>query len=677
MYDDAIVQLEAMLAKLKPDALQRAQLVAQLEALKKARDQFAAQPAPQPAAPRPAPAPPKSTGPLTLAQALTNTRALVETGKGRQSFAALTASPAGKDPRRASALAAAAVLRDRPVGALAALLAARAAEPKNPSHLVNAAGLLSLLGRPVEAIALLDGADALKVPFPSAMGLNGQAVALNNRGHALLGLGRAKDAEAVLRRAVSLEPLLAEARTNLAMALRAQNKTEEAVRFFRAGMRRSPPPSQPAVKPPPTSGQTPPPGQSGQQSADPFSPEGAAQLPAERVYDLSRGVRGDLPRIKWPKTPAEAEAQQPKLEAMIAEIKGRNATWHQRLQVLQARLKPVPGPGSDLSHMRVSGIINRIDEAQHEPSLRQLWSTVEDARSRNNVEVMFNGSRLVPGTTGAVLDQKFNPATASGRFWAEVTRLGPEKAKEDKKCPDREPGSSACREAVQVKYDKLNCEAARKGLDEWRASAVRLDNALAAYFAPAYKLMTGLAANISDPVQHQIAVLYIEREVDNLVWIYLLTPATSLGPLPAYSQFCKEPGVAEDPKPAVLTPAQRCILGGATFEADLFVASVSYDCEKVAVEVEKGFLILDGFVEVEYVIEGTKTGEVTVGVGVKGEVGGGPLGTGVEAKGGCYLTVDTGTGKFVDAGVRGGVSAGVAGGALQVEASGSIVVIAG
>ena len=111
----------------------------------------------------------------------------------------------------------------------------RTAEPQNPAHLVNAAGLASLLGFPSEALGLLAAADLLGPDAYSPLGIPGRALAQNNRGHALLGLGRFAEAAGALDEAVDLAPQLSEARTNLSLAQLCQGNEERAVRLSRAG----------------------------------------------------------------------------------------------------------------------------------------------------------------------------------------------------------------------------------------------------------------------------------------------------------------------------------------------------------------------------------------------------------------------------------------------------------
>jgi hypothetical protein len=188
---------------------------------------------------------PGQPGPeLTLGDALVRIRSRIEAEAG---VSALDAFVAGlDDPARAVLTAAAAVAGRKPHAALAAFLSAHLAEPTHPGHLINAAGLASLLDLTAEALSLLDAAELAGGPPGAPLGLDGRALALNNRGHALLGQGRYAEAAGALEEAAVLAPQLAEARSNLSVALLCQDgdgAEERAVRLFRSSRWRTPGPA--------------------------------------------------------------------------------------------------------------------------------------------------------------------------------------------------------------------------------------------------------------------------------------------------------------------------------------------------------------------------------------------------------------------------------------------------
>ncbi len=173
-----------------------------------------------------------SQSPVALKQAIANAQARLNRDASPAAIAGLRKSPLSKSARSLQAAAVAAVVAGKPAAALAALLTAYDKEPRNPSVLVSLAGLLARLGMPSEALAFLDAADKLGASYPAPVGLKGQAIALNNRGYALLLLKRWKEADVVLRKAVALEPQLTEAARNLAYVLSQEDEKEEARKFF-------------------------------------------------------------------------------------------------------------------------------------------------------------------------------------------------------------------------------------------------------------------------------------------------------------------------------------------------------------------------------------------------------------------------------------------------------------
>ena len=210
--------------------------------------------------------PPK---PMTLGQAMTSIQQKLDQVAGAGALESVLAANTQTNQEVLSAMALGATANKLGPATLVALLAAHQNDPANPAHLVNAAGATELLGLPNEALALLDAADAIGGDFGSPMGINGNAVALNNRGYALLLTGQFAQAQTALTGAVALEPYLAEAKKNLGIALLCQGNAPAAAQNFRAGMIRSP-----------------------------------SQLNLDQIFDLSQGLDANLPPIPYPAVPA-------------------------------------------------------------------------------------------------------------------------------------------------------------------------------------------------------------------------------------------------------------------------------------------------------------------------------------------------------------------------------------
>jgi tetratricopeptide (TPR) repeat protein len=158
--------------------------------------------------------------------------------QGVQQFAK---SPAYRSANRAEESAAEALLRRSPGAALAATTRAHRLEPKEASHLVNAAGVATSVGLPREALALLDASVRFDDRVPGAWGFNRQALLLTNRAQALAALGRFSEAERLADAAEGIEPTLTEAAATSSTAALCQNNAPKAVQKLKRSRRRTPP----------------------------------------------------------------------------------------------------------------------------------------------------------------------------------------------------------------------------------------------------------------------------------------------------------------------------------------------------------------------------------------------------------------------------------------------------
>jgi len=125
---------------------------------------------------------------LTLRRALANARAIVIALAGAEAVDAFDGSATAKSATQARAAAVDMFADRKPVPALLALLRVHQLQPKDPSILTSISALLNILGYPKESLAVAKATDAMPVSPGQAMGISGQAILLNNEGHALLGL---------------------------------------------------------------------------------------------------------------------------------------------------------------------------------------------------------------------------------------------------------------------------------------------------------------------------------------------------------------------------------------------------------------------------------------------------------------------------------------------------------
>lgn len=156
----------------------------------------------------------------------------------------LRASPDYRSGRALAVGVVAAMGRGIPLAALGGLLRLHALRPRDPAPLVSAAAILTSRGMPNEALSLLEAAARMRGRTRGGMGIGSRAIALNNRGQALIELGRFNEAASNLNEAIRLAPLLSEARTNRSAITRCRNRDPD-VPVGDAGRHRSPG-SQPA-----------------------------------------------------------------------------------------------------------------------------------------------------------------------------------------------------------------------------------------------------------------------------------------------------------------------------------------------------------------------------------------------------------------------------------------------
>jgi tetratricopeptide (TPR) repeat protein len=302
----------------------------------------------------------------SLAGALDAAEKLLADAAGPKGMAQFRASAAYKSAAAAETAAVEAVAVKEPGAALAALLRAHDLEPKEPRYLVGAAAILTSLDHPAEALALIQGADNLTPTRSAPFGINVQALALNAKGAALLALGRFDDAEHYLRAALEIEPLLAEARVNLSIALNCKQKPD-ALRFLRAGLRRS----------------------------TTIAPDGTLSVPpVEDQIDVTHGLQATTPTIPIPAT----FMQMKDAKAFYAGFRDANNARTDALHSRTRELSSLPSGSSSslLTNQRILGLeqfayFSRADLkaaqdhalAVHEDTWGKVYRLVEDLRKQS------------------------------------------------------------------------------------------------------------------------------------------------------------------------------------------------------------------------------------------------------------------------------------------------------
>jgi tetratricopeptide (TPR) repeat protein len=482
----------------------------------------------------------------SYANALRAVQASLDRVAGRSGAARLKRSPALAGGPRAEETAARAVMTNEPGAALQSLLAAIAAEPREPAHLVNAAALLAATGRPLEAIAFVRAAEALE-PRPGApFGVSPQALARNAEGVANLALGRFSEAERQLRAAVALEPLLAEAKTNLGTALRCR-KEQEMLRWLRAGRFRQPLRDDVVVGP------------------------GSilAGFPAVEIFDLSAGREARLPDFRLGATAQESALLRDTFFALQRANINRTVARNQRRTAAVAAVKF----DNPLSRRRANDILLAVGLAASTGEAGEL----DRALTRGQREILdFQNAWFQPSQAGYL---RYIP-------WQQAAR-------------DACAGSDdpRCHTRVLLSHCAGPSESA---YGSWRGLMENQLRRLGEFVRIYSRTATGLAANLAEPSLYEATMLQIENEIASRFNGFTAGLAGSwsgamrgtgcfddLGPAPP------SPGGDRDADVSRATPCSPFLRGvrfgfkiGADAKAGLpFDIAVDVNCEKVSIEI--------------------------------------------------------------------------------------------
>ena len=476
---------------------------------------------------------------MTRGQALRSARSFAVKQVGAAAVTRLEDSADTDGADRAAQTAAGAAMAGAPLAALVALLDAHRQSPKDPNHLMTAAGVLNTFGKGREAVALAKAAQKMsKAPY-STMGIDGKAMLLNNLGQGLTLMKRYAAAEDSLRTATSREPELTEARLNLAIAQACQNKMKPAAKAYRQAQNRQTHTWVETVEPPP--------GEADEVST--AMPNGEARPPVEEVFDMSGGVDGMFPQIRYPRTWQEAtgSAAFDAWQALIDEETQRTQFYvQQQTQLTQqidwAGLSPV-------KRNRVDLVRSYIATSNRERNLRDLYQHIQAPQDAV-------GEALIG------YQEEYLAAMDGG---ADCSTLG----------------------AIADKWHPI-----------WRAAIHNLDTALRDHYQAEYRYATALIANIADPQLHQL--LMAELQTSRPWYSLLLASGQDWTMIQAgCEQAPLSEGLQADEGTGE-TPA-RCaeFLRGVKFAVKIgTLFEVSSNCESLAVEASAGAGWIGAFVEV-------------------------------------------------------------------------------
>ena len=526
--------------------------------------------------------------------ATVDARALVSIGGGARGLRTLAAVRFTGNPDRAESTAAGFVAASAPAGALAALLDAQPHAPRDATILVNASALLSALGRPGDALAFVDRANQIAGLRGQPFGVPERAIALNNRGLALLGLGRYSAAAGALGSAVRLAgPVLSEAGVNLAQALNCQHKRPAAFRALLAGSYRrrydlvvSPPIEAPSA--------------------------GELGLTAS-------GAPNALPKLTYPPTPADAAGANEVFQALDQRDGQQEASLVSQITTLSARLNAELQHASPITQRRTGNLL-RLAVGYGGPTagVIKLPAAVEAARQAEH----------------DYTNQEFGPNSPIAATCRGVVG-----------------------EAIRACLVHVCAPALDQAHSNWLARMKALDGA-AREAAVAYGQSAGPAlANLTDPA-HQLAkdyILHFDLVVTSLLtgeaenWDanaadFYGSPTTGLvcADESATGAYGADGSAGGGPGPcSSALAAQKLVI-------NLQIAKLKISCESVEASVEGPGLIAP-FISLKYAFYGK-----TVTIFAGGKIGNnfGPLSG--SAKAGFYIT--GGVNGTQDFGVRGSIS---------------------
>ena len=605
--------------------------------------------------------------PLTFDEAMAKIRKMLSEKAGSETLSAFRSSPDTNTADSASAVAAGALIAELPMLAVAALLRAHELEPSNATHLANLAAVLAFIEMPQEALTIINSPAVANGNVASLFEIDGRAGVLNIRGHALLQLGRPTEAEANFRKAIEISPKFAEAKANLAFALWEQadpKKKEEGARTIGAVWRVRPGKTMfDAVERPHKPGRV-----DEEITIDLFdSPAAAGRL------DISRGKQLYLPHLKIPTTLESSAAMYKKYQDL--KIK----TEEILMGFGQGKLSPSDTAEDEEKYIRESiesygrlspaallakqrqleEIREKLELANvhQQSSVRPHWEKLKQVFRENypNVQIPLETSTQITGS-GEV-------GPPGVEFYAYLRRLP--------------PGPN---------HNRLACSAALTAHSKWRIGINAYDQAVREYLQAAYLYMTGVAANVHDPIEHKRLEIGI-REHIYTEWRNLIhyvngfhdIALKAVGP----NGWCGAAKAAgEDLDGLQAENADRCpdiLKGKNKATLDFVIAKLSFNCESIGVEIAPGLgpgvpKWLTAFVEVEAKFKDGRISKfrgMTIGAGVKAGPGetsllgtGTRTGSGVlstatninlpaklSVKAGAYVKVDS-EGEIVDGGLK-------------------------
>jgi hypothetical protein len=539
---------------------------------------------------------------MSLGTALAGIEAQMNDNASAQALQGFATSAEAHSIAEASDFVVDAIAAGKPWAAVDGLLRVHQLDPGDAGVLISLAGLVTTLGMPQEGLALLGAAAKLPADKQTPMGIDYQAVALNNRGYALLELGYPGEAEGYLQSAASRAPLLSEARDNLDAA-------QQCAWVLGGGVGQPP-----VIADPPFWRED----QPGDWTTD---DDGDAVPVASSVFDLSQGVAWTPIQIELPDSPAQGEAM----------VKSGYYT--------SLGNKIVAQMGSD--GLKKGSLALNVHDPNEQTAERRdaVWAAHDTADWQPELKPLYQEYESLLGALGDAL----STGPPSGR-------LDPFKPFTDalKQCA----GSSDETCVPRVCTSETADVQAR-----WKAQEAGVINAELDYESAFWRYETGLAANVADPADHELQIIDAQDMMLAVTDALALQVGLFVNSADLYPQCT---GTAPPPKAASLPsqngsqPCPKSLRAMKESLTILHMVTLSFTCEEVELEVATGEV--GAFASVSWKPD---NGDVTVFTGAKAEVS---AGAEAGAKVGGYLTF--GPNGLVDGGIRTQTSVGAGSGEI-------------
>ena len=519
---------------------------------------------------------PVKAGPsLGLKRALANIDGFLKS-KAPEGVRQFAASPDYRNANRAETAAAHAILAQSPGAALAATVRAHRLEPKEASHLVNAAGVATSVGLPREALALLDASLRLDDRTPSSWGLGRQALQLTNRAHALAALGQFAAAERLTEAVELLEPTLTEATATGATAAMCLDNIAKAVTKRKRARRRTFPPTVP--------------------------------------FDENRGKEHPLRKVELPGFPGQA----PRLRDFY------KAEQQQGLAETQARVDKQSELEAALRAKKVDPLTERqggrIMSAFYDSTETPKLDALAKEADRLGTEVQDYRLRFFCRAADCEPENHYYT-----QFFEEAQQVC--EGSDEPDCFAREI-NDRCRPALKSYHQG------------WLTRMEKFWAATNAYHRASTKRMSAVAEHIADPHRHAIAMLAIDAWESAHYYGVLQEAGFWAHDEWIRADHCiepyEDPATTASPDAAAANGA-ACpeALKSSNALLDVGPVQLKFSCEQVQLAGNLGEGWIRGFGEVTYDF---KAGKISVFAGSQGEIGGGPLKA--DFKSGLYVTVN-------------------------------------